>query len=67
MRAIQGMETSQTTFLEDGSIVQDFSDGRLTTTFSDDGSVIQKFQSGDHVITKRTIFRDSGDIEEVIS
>ena len=56
MMAIQGFQSIDTTFNQDGSITETNSDGHtLTMTFNEDGTITETFV-GDKTITKNTIF-----------
>ena len=67
MMSLQGFTNQNTTFANDGSIIQINSDGQiLTTTFNADGSITETFV-GEKTITKRTTFGADGSISEVIS
>ena len=67
LMAIQGFIGKTFTYSEDGSIVEENSDGEtLTTTKNEDGSYTQVFV-GEKTITKTTKFNADGTITEVIS
>lgn len=66
MMSVQGFTSQNTTFNDDGSIVQVNSDGQiLTTILNSDGSITEKF-TGEKTITKVTTF-GSNTISEVVS
>lgn len=67
MMAIQGFIAKTFTYNEDGSIVEENSEGEtLTTIKNQDGSYTQIFV-GEKTITKTTKFNADGTITEVIS
>lgn len=67
MMAIQGFIARTFTYNEDGSIVEENSEGEtLTTIKNQDGSYTQIFV-GEKTITKTTKFNADGTITEVIS
>lgn len=67
MMSVQGFTNQNTTFNNDGSVVQINSDGQtLTTIFNRDGSITEIFV-GEKTITKTTTFNDDGSISEVVS
>lgn len=67
LMAMQGFVAKNTTFLENGSIIETNDNGEtLTTSFNEDGSISEVFV-GEKTITKTTIFLEDGSISEVIS
>lgn len=67
MMAVQGFSSQNTTFNDDGSVVQIDSNGyTLTTTFNAGGSITETFM-GEKTITKTTTFNSDGSISEVVS
>lgn len=67
MMAVQGFQSIDTVFNQDGSITETNSDGHtLTITFGEDGSIIETF-TGEKTITKTTTFNEDGSIMEVLS
>ena len=67
--ALQGMESVTTVFNDNGSITETYADNStMTTIFNDDGSITQVFNGvSGATITKQTMFKANGNIEEVIS
>ena len=62
------LEDKTTTFNEDGSITETYSDRVMTTTFNEDGSITKVCtQNNGTTITQTTIFNEDGSISEVIS
>ena len=67
MMAIQGFESINTTFNDDGSVTEINPVGHtLVTRFNADGTITETFM-GEKTITKTTYFDDNGNIREVIS
>lgn len=64
---LQGFETMDTVFNDDGSITETNSVGdTLVTTFNDDGSITETFTGvSGFVLTKTTTFNSDGSISEV--
>lgn len=66
MMAIQGFQSIDTAFNQDGSITETNSDGHtLTITFNEDDTITETFE-GEKTITKNTIFGDGYIREELI-
>lgn len=66
LMAIQGFDTTETVFNDDGSITQTNSRGEtLTVIFNDDGSITETFV-GEKTISKTTKFDENGKITEEI-
>lgn len=66
--ALQGFETTDTVFNDDGSITETNTlEETLVTTFNDDGSITETFTNIDGLaITKTTTFNEDGSIREVL-
>ena len=67
MMALQGFDSVETKFNNDGSITQTNSRGQTyTTSTAKDGSIIETFV-GEKTIVKTTKFNEDGSISEEIS
>lgn len=67
MMAVQGFIATNTTFGDNGTIIETNSMGHtLTTIFNADGSITETFV-GDKTISKTTFFNSDGSIREVIA
>lgn len=66
--ALQGFETTDTVFNDDGSITETNALGEtLLTMFNEDGSITEMFTNTNGLaITKTTTFNENGSISEVI-
>lgn len=64
LMALQGMESASITFAEDGSIIENYTGGTLTTVFNADGSITETFAAGSQTLSKRTTFNADGSITE---
>lgn len=64
-----GFYGCETTFNEDGSIIENYEDGTIiSTVFNDDGSIVQKLTTVDKLnFTKTTTFNSDGSITETVS
>lgn len=67
--ALQGFETKDTRFNEDGSITEtNANSDKKVTTFLSNGNIQEKFTGASGLsITKTTTFKSDGSISEVIS
>ena len=67
LMGLQGFEAKTTVFNADGSITETGETGAKVTAFNPDNSIVETFTNLQGLsISKKTIFRDDGSIEEVL-